>query len=117
MRAETGCSTALATLAVCCFLAATCLARICLINGTLLFLGDELVVEAALRRDVVSIQIDDASAAPATWSVVVTGRAELALGHEVPISLQPALERGGTMLALPMTLLVGRRETDVGMSG
>ncbi len=91
--------------------------RICLINGTLLFLGDELVVEAALRRDVVSIQIDDASAAPATWSVVVTGRAELALGHEVPISLQPALERGGTMLALPMTLLVGRRETDVGMSG
>lgn len=91
--------------------------RICLINGTLHFTGDDVVVEAALRRDVVSIQIDDASLEPATWSVVVTGRAELADGLSVPPSLQPALDHGATMMTLPMTLLVGRRESDLGMSG
>ncbi len=91
--------------------------RIYLVNGTLLFTGDDDVVEAANRRDVVSIQIDDATSEPATWSVVVTGRAERAVGFSVPTSFQPALEHGATLLALPMTLLFGRREADLGMSG
>lgn len=91
--------------------------RICLVNGTLLFTGDDDVVEAARRRDVVSIQIDDATAQPSTWSVVVTGRVEVALEFSAPTSLEPALQNGATLLALPMTLLFGRRESDPGMSG
>lgn len=84
--------------------------RICLISGTLLFTGEEAVVEAAIRHDVLSIQIDDATGDAPTWSVVVTGRAELATGQSAPISLQVALNHGATLLALPLTVLVGRRE-------
>ena len=79
-------------------------------NGTLLFTGDDEVAQAANRRDVLSIQIDNATNEPATWSVVVTGRAELATGVDAPAPLQAALDQGATLLALSMTLLFGRRE-------
>lgn len=84
--------------------------RICLVNGALLFTGDGEVLDAACRHDVLSIQIDDATVEAPTWSVVVTGRAQLAPDDLAPSALRASLPPGAALLMLPLTLLYGRRE-------
>lgn len=86
--------------------------RICLVNGSLLFVGDgdDAIVATARRGDVLSIQVDDASVAAPTWSVVVTGRCSFAAPELAPASLKSALNPGAALLSLPLTLLSGRRE-------
>ena len=85
--------------------------RICLINGSLLFTGHEEIVEAAARGDVLSVEIEDEQSDGATWSVVVTGRVSLAEAAQIPPTLVPALERGATLLALPLSVVYGQRES------
>ena len=84
--------------------------RICLINGSLLFTGHEEIVEAAGRGDVLSVQVEDEQSEGATWSVVVTGRVSLAEAAQIPPALVSTLERGATLLALPLTVVYGQRE-------
>jgi len=84
--------------------------RICLINGSLLFTGHEEIVDAAGRGDVLSVQVEDEQPDGATWSVVVTGRVSLAEASQIPPALVSTLERGATLLALPLTVVYGQRE-------
>jgi len=84
--------------------------RICLINGSLLFTGHEEIVDAANRGDVVSVQVEDEQSEGATWSVVVTGRVSLADAAQIPPALVASLERGASLLALPLTVVYGQRE-------
>ena len=84
--------------------------RICLINGSLLFTGYEEIVDAAARGDVLSVQVEDELPDAATWSVVVTGRVSLAEEDPVPPTLASSIEKGATLMALPLTVIYGQRE-------
>ena len=86
--------------------------RICLVRGSVLFVGDgdDAILETARRHDVLSIQVDDATLEAPTWSVVVTGRCEFAPPGLAPSSLTSTLSANGAILSLPLTLITGRRE-------
>ncbi|MDE3044578.1 MAG: hypothetical protein KGJ10_07105 [Acidobacteriota bacterium] len=87
--------------------------QISLINGCILFLGDgdDAILEAARRHDVLSIQVDDATVEAPTWSVTVTGRCAFADPELAPASLRNTSNPDAAVLALPLTLISGRRKT------
>ena len=88
--------------------------RIALVGDDHLILtsNDDMITSLAQRGDVLSVQIDGLDLDGATWSVMVSGIAAPAgLGEQPPPSLLRALERGATLLTLPLNLVTGERVT------
>ena len=88
--------------------------RIALVNDDHLILTstDKSVAGTAENGDVLSVQIDGLNNDGSTWSVMVSGIASPAAPSEhPPPSLARALERGATLLSLPLTLVAGERVT------
>ncbi|MBW4079201.1 MAG: pyridoxamine 5'-phosphate oxidase family protein [Acidobacteria bacterium] len=72
---------------------------------------DDTISSLATRGDVLAVQIDGLEGNGATWSVTVSGIAAPANpDEELPASLARELERGATLLALPLNLVTGVRE-------
>jgi nitroimidazol reductase NimA-like FMN-containing flavoprotein (pyridoxamine 5'-phosphate oxidase superfamily) len=68
------------------------------------------VILAARRGDVLSVQIDGLEPDGATWSVMASGLATTAAPSTVvPVCMQEAVERGATLLSLPLSVVVGER--------
>lgn len=76
---------------------------------------EDAVVDAARRGDVLAVQVDGFDEDGATWSVHVTGVAHLPeptdtvaqIDEETPLAL--AVERGATLVAIPLTVIAGER--------
>ncbi len=87
-------------------------ARIALIGEDHLVLSsrESAVILAARRGDVISVQIDGIDDSGSTWSVMVSGIASSAAPDELQIPrIQATLERGATLLALPLSVVIGQR--------
>ncbi len=69
------------------------------------------VAVAARRRDVISVQIDGLEDDGSTWSVMASGIIATATPGEEFIrpSLQFALDRGATLFAMPLSVIIGQR--------
>ena len=90
------------------------LVRSALVGETLLIASDEeSVVTAAERGDIVTLQIDGLTPDGGTWTVQATGMSWLVSPDDAATyfpdadSLLPYLERGATLLAVPLTLIRG----------
>jgi hypothetical protein len=74
---------------------------------------EESVVTAAERGDIVTLQIDGLTPDGGTWTVQATGMSWLVSPDDAATyfpdadSLLPYLERGATLLAVPLTLIRG----------
>ena len=87
-------------------------ARIALVEGNHLVLASrkDAVILAARRGDVISVQIDGLEEDGATWSVMVSGIATVVAHDEVQNPrIQASLDRGATLLALPLSVVIGQR--------
>lgn len=87
-------------------------ARIALFQEDHLVLAsrESAVILAARRGDVISVQIDGLDPDGTTWSVMVSGIATSASPDEVHAQrIQDSLERGATLLALPLSVVIGQR--------
>jgi nitroimidazol reductase NimA-like FMN-containing flavoprotein (pyridoxamine 5'-phosphate oxidase superfamily) len=87
-------------------------ARIAVVNDDQLLVAstEGTVILAARRGDVLSIQIDGLEPDGSTWSVMASGLASPAgVSVVVPNSMQEAVDRGATLLALPLSVVVGER--------
>jgi nitroimidazol reductase NimA-like FMN-containing flavoprotein (pyridoxamine 5'-phosphate oxidase superfamily) len=87
-------------------------ARIALVEGNHLVLAsrEDAVILAARRGDVISVQIDGLEEDGATWSVMVSGIATVVAHDEVQNPrIQASLDRGATLLALPLSVVIGQR--------
>jgi hypothetical protein len=85
-------------------------ARIAVVNDDQLLIAstEGAVVLAARRGDVLSIQIDGLEPDGSTWSVLASGLASLAAPTvAVPDSMREAIERGATLLSLPLSVVAG----------
>ena len=86
-------------------------ARISLVKRDHLLLAssDPTVAKAAERNDVLSIQIDGVDSDGSTWSVMASGIADIAAADE-PLNdlLRSALEKGGKLVTLPLSVVVGQ---------
>jgi nitroimidazol reductase NimA-like FMN-containing flavoprotein (pyridoxamine 5'-phosphate oxidase superfamily) len=68
------------------------------------------VLLAARRRDVISVQIDGLDPDDNTWSVTATGIAASAASDGVDAELfQRTIDRGATLVVLPLTVVTGQR--------
>ncbi|HEY5438384.1 MAG TPA: pyridoxamine 5'-phosphate oxidase family protein [Acidimicrobiales bacterium] len=87
-------------------------ARIALIRDDHLVLSsrESAVILAARRGDVLSVQIDGMDDNGCTWSVMVSGIASNAEPDELQIPrIEASRERGATLLALPLSVVIGQR--------
>jgi nitroimidazol reductase NimA-like FMN-containing flavoprotein (pyridoxamine 5'-phosphate oxidase superfamily) len=87
-------------------------ARIALVRADHLVLAskESAVIMAARRGDVISVQIDGLETDGSTWSVMVSGIASSAEPEEVQTKrIQDSLDRGATLLALPLSVVIGQR--------
>lgn len=87
-------------------------ARICVIDDQHILVAstEGTVILAAHRGDVLSIQIDGLEPEGVTWSVMASGLARAAkITGEMPESMREALERGATLISLPLSVVVGER--------
>ncbi|MEO9180984.1 MAG: pyridoxamine 5'-phosphate oxidase family protein [Acidimicrobiales bacterium] len=87
-------------------------ARIALIGDDHLVLSsrESAVILAARRGDVISVQIDGIDESGCTWSVMVSGIASSAAPDELQIPrIEASRERGATLLALPLSVVIGQR--------
>jgi nitroimidazol reductase NimA-like FMN-containing flavoprotein (pyridoxamine 5'-phosphate oxidase superfamily) len=86
-------------------------ARIALVERHHLLLAstDPGIQRAAQRNDVLSVQIDGLDDHAAMWSVMVSGIAALATTNEpLSLPLRDAVERGATLVLLPLSVVVGQ---------
>ena len=86
--------------------------RICVIDDQHLLVAstEGTVILAARRGDVLSIQIDGLESDGVTWSVMASGLASAAqTTGKLPEAMREALERGATLIALPLSVVVGER--------
>ena len=87
-------------------------ARIALVRGDHLVLAskESAVIVAARRGDVISVQIDGLETDGSTWSVMVSGIASSVEPEEVQTKrIQDSVDRGATLLALPLSVVIGQR--------
>ncbi len=87
-------------------------ARIALFEEDHLVLAsrESAVILAARRGDVISVQIDGLESDGTTWSVMVSGIASTVAPEEVQTKrIQDSLDRGATLLALPLSVVIGQR--------
>jgi nitroimidazol reductase NimA-like FMN-containing flavoprotein (pyridoxamine 5'-phosphate oxidase superfamily) len=71
---------------------------------------ESAVLLAARRGDVISVQIDGLEDDGTTWSVMVSGIATTVSPDEVQTKrIQDSLDRGATLLALPLSVVIGQR--------
>ncbi len=87
-------------------------ARIALIGEDHLVLSsrESAVILAARRGDVISVQIDGIDEQGCTWSVMVSGIASSAAPEELQVPrIEASRERGATLLALPLSVVIGQR--------
>jgi nitroimidazol reductase NimA-like FMN-containing flavoprotein (pyridoxamine 5'-phosphate oxidase superfamily) len=87
-------------------------ARIALVEQDHLILTsrESAVILAARRGDVISVQIDGLEADDTTWSVMVSGIASTVSSDEVHTQrIQDSVDRGATLLALPLSVVIGQR--------
>ena len=87
-------------------------ARICVLDDQHLLVAstEGAVILAARRGDVLSVQIDGLEADGATWSVMASGLASAANTEgDLPDVMREALERGATIISLPLSVVVGER--------
>ena len=71
---------------------------------------EDAVLAAARRGDVLSVQIDGLEPDGATWSVMASGIAGVASSDEaLTAPLRAAVAGGATLIALPLSVLVGER--------
>jgi hypothetical protein len=87
-------------------------ARICVIDDQHILVAstESTVILAARRGDVLSIQIDGLEPEGVTWSVMASGLASAAkTAGELPVPMREALERGATLISLPLSVVVGER--------
>ena len=87
-------------------------ARIALFEEDHLVLAsrESAVILAARRGDVISVQIDGLESDGTTWSVMVSGIASTVAPEEVQTQrIQDSLDRGATLLALPLSVVIGQR--------
>jgi hypothetical protein len=87
-------------------------ARIAVVNDDQLLVAstEGSVILAARRGDVLSIQIDGLEPDGSTWSVMASGLAHTAsTSVAVPNFMQEAIDRGATLLALPLSVVTGER--------
>ena len=87
-------------------------ARIALFEDDHLVLAsrESAVILAARRGDVISVQIDGLESDGTTWSVMVSGIASTVAPEEVQTKrIQDSLDRGATLLALPLSVVIGQR--------
>jgi nitroimidazol reductase NimA-like FMN-containing flavoprotein (pyridoxamine 5'-phosphate oxidase superfamily) len=85
-------------------------ARICVLDDQHLLVAstEGSVILAARRGDVLSVQIDGLEADGTTWSVMASGLASAAdTAGELPGVMRAALERGATVISLPLSVIVG----------
>lgn len=74
---------------------------------------DDAVITAARRGDIVTLQIDGVATDGGTWTVQATGMSWVVSPDDVGTyfpdadPLLPYLERGATLLAVPLTLIRG----------
>jgi nitroimidazol reductase NimA-like FMN-containing flavoprotein (pyridoxamine 5'-phosphate oxidase superfamily) len=87
-------------------------ARIALVGDDHLVLAsrESAVILAARRGDVISVQIDGLEDDGTTWSVMVSGIASLVSPDEIQTQrIQDSVNRGATLLALPLSVVIGQR--------
>jgi nitroimidazol reductase NimA-like FMN-containing flavoprotein (pyridoxamine 5'-phosphate oxidase superfamily) len=87
-------------------------ARIALFEDDHLVLAshESAVILAARRGDVISVQIDGLESNGTTWSVMVSGIASTVSPEEVQTKrIQDSMDRGATLLALPLSVVIGQR--------
>jgi nitroimidazol reductase NimA-like FMN-containing flavoprotein (pyridoxamine 5'-phosphate oxidase superfamily) len=87
-------------------------ARIALVEDDHLVITsrESAVILAARRGDVISVQIDGLEDDGTTWSVMVSGIATAVSPDEVHTKrIQDSLDRGATLLALPLSVVIGQR--------
>jgi nitroimidazol reductase NimA-like FMN-containing flavoprotein (pyridoxamine 5'-phosphate oxidase superfamily) len=87
-------------------------ARICVVDDQHLLVAstEGSVILAARRGGVLSVQIDGLEADGATWSVMASGLASAAnTAEDLPAAMREALERGATVISLPLSVVVGER--------
>lgn len=87
-------------------------ARIAVVSDDQLLVAstEGAVILAARRGDVLSIQIDGLEPDGSTWSVMASGLAATAPASlVVPTSMQEAIDRGATLLTLPLSVVTGER--------
>jgi nitroimidazol reductase NimA-like FMN-containing flavoprotein (pyridoxamine 5'-phosphate oxidase superfamily) len=87
-------------------------ARIAVVSDDQLLVAstEGAVILAARRGDVLSIQIDGLEPDGSTWSVMASGLASTAGASTlVPDSMHEAVDRGATLLVLPLSVVVGER--------
>jgi hypothetical protein len=72
--------------------------------------SEDSVILAARRGDVLSIEIDGLEPDGATWSVMASGLAGAATSTaDLPEAVQEAIDRGATLISLPLSVVVGER--------
>ena len=87
-------------------------ARISLVGDDHLLLvsHEDAVILAARRGDVISVQIDGLEPDGSTWSVMTSGIASGADPHqELRASMREAVGNGATLLAIPLSVVIGQR--------
>jgi nitroimidazol reductase NimA-like FMN-containing flavoprotein (pyridoxamine 5'-phosphate oxidase superfamily) len=87
-------------------------ARIALCEDDHLVLAsrESAVILAARRGDVISVQIDGLEDDGTTWSVMVSGIASTVSPGEVQTQrIQDSVDRGASLLALPLSVVIGQR--------
>lgn len=87
-------------------------ARIALFEEDHLVLAsrESAVLLAARRGDVISVQIDGLEDDGTTWSVMVSGIASTVSPDEVQTPrIKESMDRGASLLALPLSVVIGKR--------
>ncbi len=88
-------------------------ARIQLVGSDHLVISsrENVVLVAARRGDVISVQIDGLDPDDRTWSVTVTGIAAAAPTNTVESeALNRPIDARATLIQLPLSIVIGRRE-------
>ena len=87
-------------------------ARISLVGADHLLLvsHEDAVILAARRGDVISVQIDGLEPDGSTWSVMTSGIPTSANSSaELRPVMREAVDNGATLLAIPLSVVVGQR--------
>ena len=87
-------------------------ARIAVVDDDRLLLAstEDAVISAAARAEVLSVQIDGLEADGATWSVMASGIARATRDGQVVVPrLADAVDRGASLIELPLSVVVGEK--------